>query len=224
MARVGMDPARRARGACRELVRVVRRAARGRRANGGRTAISRAVRGAPNRCCGIAAAARGRHVSRSAVAATRRGFPPGPWRNTKRSASDDVGAALGEQCAQHRAVAARLVGAIATHGQVGPVRKRREQIEHAARLRGFHLGRERALERRPRACVVGALCPLEQRLARREVGQPHVVEIALGELPLRHAARRPAHRTDPQSLLRMPRRTEADDADRHDPRGREAPG
>ena len=56
----------------------------GRRASGGRTAISRAVRGAPNRQCGIAAATRIRDASRSAVAATRRGFPPGPWREFTR--------------------------------------------------------------------------------------------------------------------------------------------
>ena len=78
VARGSVEQARRARGACRELVRVVQRE---RRASGGRTAISRAVRGAPNRYCGIAAAACRRRAPRSGVAATRRGDPPGPWRD-----------------------------------------------------------------------------------------------------------------------------------------------
>ncbi len=128
----------------------------GRRASGGRTAISRAVRGAPNRQCGIAAATRARDVSRSAVAATRRGLPPGPWRNENLL---DVRAAISQELTQHRAVASRFVGAIAANRQARRVRERGDQIEHLACIGRFHFRQEGTLERSPGARVVDASSP-----------------------------------------------------------------
>ncbi len=76
-----VDATRLAGGASRHLVLLRSHC----RETGGRTAISRAVRGTPNRHCGIAAATRAEDALRSAVAVTRRGNSPGPWRKFRES-------------------------------------------------------------------------------------------------------------------------------------------
>jgi hypothetical protein len=51
---------------------------------------------------------------------------------------------------------------------------------------------------------------------RREIRQPYVVEIERRKFALGNAPRRTPDRTNPQTLMFYPPRTELDDSDRHD--------
>ena len=129
--------ARLARGPRRELVRV----GKIRRESGGRTAISRAVRGTPSQRLGSpprrVLEARCGQQSRQPGGVSRRGRgkPPCPAYAVLR----DVRAAFGQQLPQQRLVASRLVGAIAADGHVRPVRQRRDEVEHLARRRNENI-------------------------------------------------------------------------------------
>src|SRR5258705_12017130 len=98
----------------------------------------------------------------------------------------DTRAVFGEQLAQDRAVAARLVCAVAADREARVARERGEQVERAPVLRRPHFGAVRARERAPLALSSGGLPGLQRRLARREVREPDVVEVTRRQLCLLH--------------------------------------
>ena len=134
----------------------------------------------------------------------------------RHTSAGQVGAVVGEQLAQHRAVAAGLVLAVAADGDVGLVRERGDQLEQVTSLRRRHLLAVVADERRPLPLGLGVERPGDQLLTGGELGQPGVVEVPPGELAPGHPARRPAHGADPQSLALFPRLAEPHDSHRHD--------
>src|SRR5262245_51091176 len=107
------------------------------------------------------------------------GACPGRYRSTTTKSMPptllDPRPALQEQLPQDRAVAARLVRAIAADGEARRPRERRQEVERAARLGLPHLGAEAAHEGLPRRRGIRALGLLEQRGRRGEVREPHVV-------------------------------------------------
>src|SRR5687768_12480243 len=136
----------------------------------------------------------------------------GAQRLTQSDGSSESCAMLGQQLAQDRAVAARLVIAVAADGKVRIERQRREKCEQALGRRGLHLAAIGAGEARP-----VLLRARHQPGARREIGQPDVVVVAARVIGLAHAARRPAHGAQARALLRCACATEADYADSHAP-------
>ncbi len=127
----------------------------------------------------------------------------------------DRRAAFGEQFAQHAAVAAVFVVAIAADRERGRRRQRSEQVEHLRRIAMRHLGTEVTLERAPFGVAFGGLRLRDEFGARRQRRQPHVVIIARGEFGFRHAARRPTYRADPQPFARRARRSQLYDPYTH---------
>ena len=125
-------------------------------------------------------------------------------------------AARREQLAQHRAVAARLVLAVAADREVARATARR-----AGRACGSPPARPSRLgtasRTPPSRARVSAPWPsfIVSTLGAR-FGIPDVVPVLRREPRLRHAARRAAHRADAQALAGGARGAEADDADRHD--------
>src|SRR5208283_3337821 len=101
-----------------------------------------------------------------------------------RSSAEDC-VTLGKQLAQDGAMAAMLVGAIASD------------------------------EDAPVFFALGRLSELAQLLARRERGQPDVVVVARRERGLRHAAGRPPHRADAQSFAGEAGASELNNVNRH---------
>ena len=127
-------------------------------------------------------------------------------------------------CAAASSGGAALVFAVAADREVRMVRQLRQHLGRMARVRPRHLAAtyffaklrplRRRLRRQPQ---------LHRLQARRQGREPHVVIVALRELALRHAARRPAHRADARALARRSRAAQADDANAHESlqRGRE---
>src|SRR5215813_5502876 len=98
-------------------------------------------------------------------------------RSARRSPSAHVCAALGEKRAQHRAMAARLVLAVAADREVRVARECREYVEGARAIRLRHL-RAVLPEERPLLLVgAGYEAHLHRLDARREIGKPDVVPI-----------------------------------------------
>jgi len=125
------------------------------------------------------------------------------------------GATLREQLPQDGSMTASLVGAITSDREVGVPGERREQIENAAALRLLHLAPVSPAEGEPLPFTRGGLPELHEVIAWRKVRKPDVVEVAAGELGLRHPARRSSHRSDAQALVPSTRAAELDDTDRH---------
>src|SRR5262245_20020113 len=143
-----------------------------------------------------------------------------PLRRTDQSstASDDPCAPLLEDLAHQRAVAAALVLAVAADREARGVGQRGQQVPDPARLRPAHLGAVAARERAPAALVAqGGPGFLQQLLARSQVREPHVVQVARRVLALRDAPWRPAHGSDPHSLALAPRASQTHDANGHLP-------
>src|SRR5438552_15832322 len=98
------------------------------------------------------------------------------------------------------------------------MRKRGEQLDQALRARLAHFAPIVARVLRPARVVPGlGQRPAHPLLARRELGKPQVVEVAARVVGLAHAARRPPHRADAQTLAALPRVAQA-----HDPEGQAA--
>src|SRR5690349_2904867 len=112
------------------------------------------------------------------------------------SSIGESGAPGREELAQHGAMAARLVLAIAAHGEVRLVRERGEEREVVLGLRALHLRAVLAHERAPLRRRARRQPQLHGLHARREIGKPYVVPVPRRELPLRHAARRTPHGPD----------------------------
>src|SRR5574341_953930 len=130
--------------------------------------------------------------------------------------SIDACTVLPQQLAQDRAVAARLVLAIAADREVRMMRQRGKQLGQAPRRGGFHFLEITTRKLSP-ALVRPGLSdrPSEERFARREIRQPEVVVIAPREIRLAHAARRAPHGAEARALAFGARATEPDDANRH---------
>ena len=90
----------------------------------------------------------------------------------------EAGSVLPQQGSEHRAVAAGLVGAVAADREVRAVRQGGEQVQESRGLGPLHLSPVALHEGIPGTLVGGLQCLLDQPVGRREVGQPHVVEIA----------------------------------------------
>src|SRR6476660_422728 len=129
--------------------------------------------------------------------------------------SCELRAALCEQRAQDRPVAARLVVAVAADREVGGVRKLREQVDRARVVGARHLCAVLADEDLPPLRRRRLLPDLQRRDAGRQVRIPDVIPIVGGKALLRDSARRPSHGTDPQALAFCARRAELDDSNCH---------
>jgi hypothetical protein len=138
----------------------------------------------------------------------------GRFRRDERSGRGERRAPLRQEFPHQRAVAAALVLAVAADREIGRVRQRGEQVQHAAGLRPAHLGPIAPGQRAPAALLLRAPSDPEQLLGRRQIRKPHVVEIPARELGLRHASRRTPNGPDPQPLTLGPRASQAHDADR----------
>src|SRR5262249_1496071 len=92
-------------------------------------------------------------------------------------------------------------------------RQRREQREEPMRRWGLHLGGVAARVGGPAGVGPGlGEGEADQRRAWRDLGQPDVVEIPLGDVHLPHAARGVAHGADPKAFPRPAGRSETNDA------------
>src|SRR4051794_10939547 len=103
--------------------------------------------------------------------------------------SADRRATLLEKRAQHRAVAMRLVLAIAADREISLVGERGEEVEGVPRRRLVHLGAEAAQERLPflrRPCRLGARHEIG---AGRKIGVPDVEPVIRGIALLAHPPR-----------------------------------
>src|SRR5688572_30944753 len=112
-------------------------------------------------------------------------------------------------------MAARLVLAVAAEREMGLARKTRQELDEPRRLGPAHLAAIVALELRP--ALAGERLrerPAHDLLARRELGQPHVVVVEPRVILLLYAARRPPRRADAQALALLAGRPEAHYLDR----------
>src|SRR5690349_8143964 len=107
----------------------------------------------------------------------------------------------------------RFVLAITTDGERAVVRERRERVEQPRLVGIFHLGEVTALEGLPLRLALRGLAELEQRLARCERWEPHVVEVAPRPVRFGHAAWRPPHCADAQAFATGTRTAEPHDRD-----------
>ena len=123
---------------------------------------------------------------------------------------------IDQRLSQYGSMALRLVGAITPDGKVRMGRKRCEQCEETRGRRRAHLllvfpskalpsGLGQRLRRYPR----------QQRSARGEVREPDVVVIATRKFGTRNTSGRTTNRSQPEPLVWMTRRTEANDSNRH---------
>src|SRR6185436_14637831 len=113
-------------------------------------------------------------------------------------------------------VAARRVLAVAADTEARVLRQCGQQHDQSLRGRRVHLRAIFFCERRPP--FVGERLrggELEERRARREVGQPEVEVVEPREILLLHAPRRPAHGAQPDAFPFRARRAESNDAYRH---------
>src|SRR5581483_1919121 len=127
----------------------------------------------------------------------------------------DVGAFFDEQLSQHRAVAVRLVLAIAADREIRRVRERREHIEQVIALGTLHFGAIFTYELLPLGGGRRVQRKLHDFRAWREIRQPHVVPVLRGVTRLRHAARRAPYRADTHTFVARARTAEPDDTDAH---------
>src|SRR3954471_4497089 len=104
------------------------------------------------------------------------------------SSSGYFGAALAQQFLEERAVATRLVLAVAAHRHIRGVRQARQQLEDSLRRGLRHLGAITLAEEGP-ALIVERLGRREahQARARRELGKPEIEIVALRIVSLLHA-------------------------------------
>src|SRR6185295_18071794 len=130
-----------------------------------------------------------------------RSAPPG-----KRAPNScQLGTALAQKFPQERAMAAALVLAVAADGQVRAPRQRGDELEQPLGARLAHLAPIAARELPPARVGPGlAEGPADELLARRELGQPDVIEVALRVLGLVHPTRRAPGGADAQSLPALP--------------------
>jgi hypothetical protein len=112
-------------------------------------------------------------------------------------------------------VATTLLHAITPNREVGRVRQGREKIQHPARRGTPHLGPVTPRKGLPRSFVRRPVGSLDERLARGDFRQPHVVKVAFRILSLRHASWRAPDRTNAQALSFRPETPELDDPDGH---------
>src|SRR5258706_9560448 len=128
---------------------------------------------------------------------------------------DDYGALRREELAEHRTMAARLVLAVAPDGKVRVAREEREHLERVPGLRPRHLGAVLLRESRPLRRRLRGEPQLHRLDTRGERREPGVVEVAPGELALRHPARRAANGAQARPLACGARRSQSHDANRH---------
>lgn len=96
----------------------------------------------------------------------------------------------------------RFVLAIAPDRQVGVLRQQRDQGQQALGVRTFHFAAIAASELlRSRGSERPCSGPREQRVARRQLRQPGVVEIAPRVVWLADATRWAAYRAEPRSFV-----------------------
>src|SRR5262245_19945709 len=120
-----------------------------------------------------------------------------------------------KQLAQQRAVAARLIHAIAADREIGGRRQGGEQAQQARLVGGRHLGAIAPRVGGPALRSVGRQPQLHQRRAGRQLRQPEIVEVARRELGFAHAPRRIAHRSDAYPFPAPARASQTYDAHRH---------
>src|SRR5271165_2833312 len=106
-------------------------------------------------------------------------------------ASDELGTALFQQLPQHAAMTAALVLAIAADRKIGARGQRREEIERPTGLGSRHLLLELPHEPLPLCLAGGCSCARDQRRTRGENREPDIIVVALRDLALGNAARRP---------------------------------
>ena len=102
-------------------------------------------------------------------------------------------AALEEDLAQHRAVAAGFIGTITTDGEVGLMGQRRENIQRCTLIGRGHFRPVLFHEAIPVPFRPSRERLLDQCRARRQRRQPDIVEILRGILRLPYASRRASH-------------------------------
>jgi len=138
-------------------------------------------------------------------------------RRREDSPSGNRSCPLCQQLPHHRAMTPPLILTVAPYGEVRCVRQGGKKIQYSARLWTAHLGPIALGERAPAAVVLRSQGYLQERLARRQAREPHVVEVAGREFVLGDASRRTPDRTDPQALTLRPRTPKPDDPDCHHP-------
>ena len=106
-----------------------------------------------------------------------------------------------------------FICAIAADGEIAGMRKCGKQIERRPAIRFRHLGAIFFPELRPFARTLRPLREFYGGGARRQCGQPHIVEILCRVIAFAHAARRPPHRADAQALAGKAAAAEANDTD-----------
>src|ERR1039457_297250 len=116
----------------------------------------------------------------------------------------DLRALLGQQRAQDRAMAVRLVFAVATDREVRMMRERCEQIESPAVLGGRHLGPVFLQKSEPLTRSRSRLAGLHGFEAGRKVGKPHVIPVLRCKSGLGHTPRRTADCADSGSFAFYP--------------------
>src|SRR4051812_22500317 len=99
----------------------------------------------------------------------------------------DFPALLDEDAAQQRAMAARLVLAVAADGKIYMVRQLRQHVGRAACVGPRHFGSVLLRESRPLGRCLRRQGELHRRQARRERREPNVVIVAGGKTPPFHA-------------------------------------
>src|SRR5262249_27752764 len=159
----------------------------------------------------------GSHIgSASALMGVRNPDRPPSQPHPLRLRLPEIRAALLQQLAKNRTVAASLVFAVAADRQVGAMRERRQQIERPSCRRRIHLRFEGADKAFPFSLSHCRLALRHQRRAGREVGIPDIEPVVARVAVLANSARRTSHRADPNSFLRIAGYTEADDSQGHD--------
>jgi len=129
-------------------------------------------------------------------------------------------AAFSQEIAQYRAVAMSFIFAIAADREIAGMREGGKQIKRCLTIRLRHLSAISFPELGPIARALRLLREFYCGGARRERGQPHIVEIPGRIILFWHAARRPPHRADAQALAGQAVATEANDTDSQAESGR----
>jgi len=120
-----------------------------------------------------------------------------------------------EQRPKHGAVAPGFIEAVAPDGDFRLMRQGRQEIQQSDRGRTLHLRSVAPYEGLPRLRVLRLQRDFHQRLGRREIGQPDVIEVTRRVLAPRYATRRPANGAQTDALVTTARAAELNDLDWH---------
>src|SRR5690606_17438215 len=141
--------------------------------------------------------------------------PNTEMRSGRPERSGHRGAGVRKQLTQHRAMTARRVLAVAADREVRVLAERGEELDEVSGRGSGHLLAIGPLERPPLLVRLGMERTRHEALARTELREPRVIEVAGGELDLRDAPRRTTDRPEPQALIIGARRAEPHHSQTH---------